>query len=332
MTRAQAWGQLADGAIAAFEAAADADGQPPMAYGYLIRAIAMRSSWSDSRIGTPTTAGTLLGKLYSQRNPDGGWGLGYEFTGPGGVKNPATTTYGVTIADHVGIPLIEAHLAGLVPKTDIQTLVNVAMGLQRCTFPSGVAVAYSNQPADKVTTTNGLDVHNVNAGVAVFLQAAQDIGCAKTGLNILVEDIQRFESAAWYNGGARWWPYKGTGSLGDTDHTGYEADSFHGFLSDRISGLGYPIGAELAYRILSTGVGGDHDDKPSARIAWARLAGLPPSAGRMVGETTQWLVLADQYLDTITAFVAAGSNTRQKAQIACWAARAAARALQLEGA
>lgn len=328
MTRADLWADVRDLAITRFELLDDGTGNA-MAYSYYLRGVARQAGWADPRI--PTT----LAKVYSLRKgPTIGWGLNGSFTGPGGVLNPATTEYTVTDTDHVGMMLVEVYRQQLapggvdlgVPKADLQTLVNRVMGMQRFTFSSGVAVSYSDQPADNISASNGRNVHNANAGVAAFLQAAQDVGCSKNGLNGLINDIERFETAAWYAGGARWWPYKGTGSAADTDHSAYQAESFYGWRADRTSGIGHAIGGEMAYQIMHVdpdgGVGGVHDDEPNARIGWARLAGLPPGIGRVVGTTTQWLVFGDAYIDTITDFVATADLGRC-GQIACWAARAA---------
>jgi hypothetical protein len=248
------------------------------------------------------------------RNVDGGWGLNRPFTGPGGVENPAGTTYIVTDCDHVGSAWLELYAQGLVPKADLQTLVAVTMTTQTCTFPAGKAIAYSRLPGqtggnDNVTTSNGRNVHNVNAGAAWFLQHAQDVGCAHGGLNRRINDITAFEVAE-QDRATGWWSYKGTGVDADTDHTAYQADAMYG--------LCYPLASETAYQILHDG----HDDKPTARIAWARLAGLPPGIGRTVDGTTQWLVMADQWMPEVADFVAT-ATTQQKAQLACWAARAA---------
>jgi hypothetical protein len=309
MTRAEDWGAIADDAIAAFELA-DTGGEVPFAYAYLIRGIARRSGWDDPRIET------YLAKLYSLRNADGGWGLGYVFTGPGGVANPADTTYTITLSDHVGPTLIEAYLArpDLVPLSDIQTLASLVMTTQTCTFPTGKAVSYSRNSHDDVSVSNGRNVHNVNASAGLFLAQAQAVGAVYGGLNKRVVDFGRFESAA-YNPTTAWWPYKGTGSASDTDHTALQAEAMYLALAEQ-------MGRETTYRILADGVLGPHDDEPAARIAWARLAGLPPIDNALSGTTTLWLVLADAYLAEVAEFITT-CNTAQLGQIACWAARAA---------
>jgi hypothetical protein len=316
MTRAEDWGGIADDAISAFELA-DTGGEVPFAYAYLIRGIARRFGWDDPRVDA------YLAKLYSLRNPDGGWGLGYVFTGPGGVANPANTTYTITLSDHVGPTLIEAYLArpDLVPLADIQTLASLVMTTQTWSFPTGKAVSYSRNTHDDINATNGRNVHNVNASAGLFLCQAQAVGAVYGGLNKRVVDIGRFESSV-YNPTTAWWPYKGQGSTsGDTDHTALQAEAMYLALAEQ-------MGRETAYRILSDGVGGIHDDEPAARIAWARLAGLPPIDNALSGTTTLWLVLADAYLTEVADFVTT-CNTAQKAQIACWAARAADQAAEV---
>ena len=308
------WAQIADDAIAAFELADDGE-QVPYAYAYLIRGIARRSGWEDPRITT------YLEKLYGFRNPDGGWGLNREFTSPGASLNPADTTYSITLSDHVGPTLIEAYRAGReeVVLADIATLVDLLMTTQFGTFAIGKAIAYARVATNNVSTGNNRDVHNVNASAALFLLQANAAGVTYTGLDKRVVSMTRREVAA-YGESTAWWPYRGTLSASDTDHTALQAEAMWT--------LAYPLGTEAAYAVMSTGVGGAHDDEPAARIAWARLAGLPPSSDRMSGTTTLWLTLGDQYLDTIAAFVGT-CTTAQKAQIACWAARAADRAAEL---
>jgi hypothetical protein len=314
MTRAQDWAAIRDAAITRFELLEPTTSdKSPVMYSYYLRGVARQAGWNDSRVAT------ALAKVYALRNADGGWGLNRTFTGPGNVLNPADTTYTVTLADHVGPALLEARAAGLaVPLADIQTLVALIMTTQTCTFTTGKAIAYSRLPGqtggnDDVTTTNGRNVHNVNAHAAMFLQRAQAAGgISYTGLNKRIIDITRFEVAT-YNPTTTWWPYKGTGSPSDTDHTASQADSMFT--------LAYPLASEVAYQILKDG----RDDEAAARIAWARLAALPPGPGRVVDTTTQWLVLADQWMDEVAAFVTTAS-LGSCGQIACWAAKASEQA------
>lgn len=308
MTRADDWNAIADSFISAFELADD-DAQVAHAYAAMVQAISTRYGWDDPRVTV------YLEKVYERRNPDGGWGLGFAYDQwSDGSVNPATTTYTVTLADHVGPMLLDCYAQGLVPGADISTCVSLIMTTQTATFPNpyGRAISYSRSSNDNVTPTNNRDVHNVVAHAGAFLSRANEAGFNATGLNRRIVDFTRHEVTA-YNAATTWWPYTGTGAPSDTDHAAAEAEA--------MLRLAWHVGREVAYQILANG----HDDEPAARIAWARLAGLPPGPGAVSGDTTLWLTLADQWMDEVAAYVTV-ANARQKAQVAYWAARAGARA------
>lgn len=315
MTRAEDWHDIGVASVEAFEAVDDG-GQGAMAYSYMLTAIGRLYGWADSRCST------YLAKLYSLRKADGGWGLESAFDVFGdGSSNPATTTYLITIGDQVGRTLLEARAAGLaVPLSDISTLVDLAMTTSTCTFSGagGKAISYSRSTNDTVSTTNNRDVHNVAAGAAWFLQAAQQAGVAYSGLNKRINDLTRHLVSVYQPASSKgaWWPYRGPSSVSDsdTDHVAIVAECTY-------AGLCYPLGREVAYNVLAHGF----DDEPNARIAWARLAGLPPGPGSMSsdGTTTLWLELADPYMADVANFGATASSPPRRAQIAHWAARAA---------
>lgn len=313
MTRADDWAVIRDDSIAAFEAVDDGL-QGAMAESYILRAIALQSGWTDPRVSTH------LATLYGLRKADGGWGLQGKFDVFGdGTENPPPTTYTITDTDHVGAALLEAHAAGLaVPLSDIATLVDLTMTTQTFAFANGKSVAYSRSSNDAITATNNHDVHNVSAGAAWFLQQAQVAGVSYGGLNKRIVDLTRRLVAVYQASSSKgaWWPYRGPSSVSDsdTDHVSLVADLVY-------TSLCFPAGREVAYNVLASG----HDDGPNARIGWARLAGLPPGPGAVLGDTTLWLVLADQWMGEIADFGVSATAPR-RAQIAYWAARAAAQA------
>lgn len=307
--RSDDWGAIADTAIAGFEAA-DEGTETAHAYAYMLGAVARRSGWADPRVAA------YLEAVYTLRNPDGGWGLNmvYDKFGDGSV-NPATTTYTVTLADHVGPVLLDAFKQDLVPAADISTIVGLLMSTQTFTFPTGKAVSYSRSANDNITATNDRDVHNVSALTAWFLQQANAAGFNSTGLHKRIVDLTR-QLAYRYNPATAWWPYRGDQAPQDTDHNAAVAEAMYVSLS-------YPIGREAVYRHMTNALA----DNAMAPIAHMRLAGLPGGPGSMSSEepgVSLWAVLGDDWLAEATLFVAAPPTNRARAQAAYWAARNAA--------
>jgi len=304
-TRADQWEAVAVDAITAFEAA-DQGGEEAHAYAYMAGAIARLYGWSDPRVQV------YLDKVYALRKPDGGWGLNgaYDKFNDGTV-NPATTTYTVTITDHVGLVLLDAYEQGLVPAADIATLVSLTMSTQTWTFSNGQCTAYSRSSNDAISGTapaNQRCVHNVNALAAWWLRKANAAGFVASGLNVRVQNITRHEVAN-YLVATTWWPYRGTLQPNDSDHNSADAEAMYD--------LANPIGREVAYQMLTH----TYTDNAMAPMAHLRLVGLPPAPGSMSGATTLWCVLGDGWLTEVTLFVANAPTTRSLAQAAYWASR-----------
>ena len=307
--RSDDWGLLADQAIAAFETA-DAGTETPHAYAYIIGAIARRDGWDDDRIPT------YLAKLYSLRNPDGGWGLNFTYDKfSDGTVNPANTTYTVTLADHVGPVLLDAYEHGLVPAADVSTVVSLLLSTQTATWTTaGRCLAYSRSPNDAVNTSNGRCTYNVNAIAAMFLQMANAKGFNQTGLQRRVSDITK-NVINGFNYQTLWWPwYTAIGSaLQDTDHNAATAEALY-------LGLSYGIGREVAYWHMDNALA----DNSMSPIAHMRLTGLPSGPGSTSGATTIWCVMGDDWLDEAQDFVDSPPSNRARAQAAYWASRNAA--------
>ena len=291
--------------IAAFLAArsADSGSETPHYYAYMAETSGKLNGWSHSY----TQA--YLSKLYSLVNPDGGWGLGYAYDAFGdGSINPATTTYAVTLAGHVGPPLLAGYQAGAVPRARVQTVVDLLVQMPRVPVDDGQCVAYSTEPADGA---GGMCVHNVNAGVGAFLDRAAQYGLGATGMHRLITDISVHEVHA-YRPTAQWWPYQADGPDQDVDHQSYSAQSMYP--------LSYWVGREAVYRVMDV----DWPDVHAA-IAYARLTGTPggvASWSRTSPGLPLWCEMGDRWTGRIDAYLAGPRTARQLAQIALYSARA----------
>lgn len=308
-TRADEWRSRS---VAALEAFIDGDDnqQTAFAYAYITQTIAWLYGWDDPRVDT------YLAKVYARRNPDGGWGLPYawDWLGNGSV-NPATTTYTVTIAGHVGPMLLEAYKAGKVPKSDISTLVHLLMSTPRVTgygTDKGQCIGYSRVPSDAQYC-----VHNVNAGAAWFLTKANEAGVQAQGLTSYVVDMVRRE-AAWYIVGpveinnrtvTSWWRYQDTASLSDTDHNSYEAASMYDLLPY--------LGRAAVWNHMNNAL----TDNDAAPLAHTRLTGMEPRPGVMHESGTTWYcVLGDQWLPEYDQWIQT-ANLGRLAQAGYYTAR-----------
>lgn len=300
--RGDAWRSRAVSAIAAFRAADDGR-QSAHAYAYMAGASARVYGWSHA------WTQSYLSKLYSLQNPDGGYGLGAEYDAfSDGTINASTTSYAVTMADHVGPVLLAGYKAGAVTRDRVQSVVDMLVAWrQLIEVARGVCVSYSTWEWDAYSW---MCVHNVNAGVASFLHDAASAGFGATGMHRLITDITVKETADYLVDG-RGWPYMtdGSTSVQDPDHEAYTADSMYR--------LAYWIGREVAYRLITTAYPGD----PTAPLAHMRLVSLPSGPGSVAKSgTTIWCELGDQWLSETDAFIASASPTRL-AQAAYFSAR-----------
>jgi hypothetical protein len=308
--RGDQWRARALAAVTHFETH-DQNGETAFAYAYMTQAIAWLYGWDDPRVGD------YLAKVYSRRNPDGGWGLPYalDWLADGSV-NPATTTYTVTLAGHVGPMLIEGYKAGKVPYADVKKVVDLLMSTPRVTYDTtrGQCLGYSRVPSDAQFC-----VHNVNAGAAWFLTKANEAGVQAQGLTTLVGDIIRRETATYivgpYTVGNRtvvsWWKYKDTTSLNDTDHNSYSAASMYDLVPY--------IGQAAVWNHMNNALA-DNDVAPLAHI---RLSGLSGRPGTLhPSGTTWWCYLGDQWAAETDAYISANSSTPGRmAQVAYYSAR-----------
>jgi hypothetical protein len=311
--RGDQWRTLAVQALAAFEAGDSvADGGAGnlkvMSYGLAYEASGRLRGFDDVR------SQRYLAKVLSMKNPDGGYGLpfAYDLLGDGTV-NPATTTYTVTLADHVGSPLLAGYLAGAVPRAEVQSIVNLIMSTPRIDTAQGQCIAYSRHPNDSV---NYACVHNVNAGAAHFLLRANSAGIGRSGLATLAEGVLRRETYA-YLPASRNWRYADTQAMSDADHQSYEAYSMY-FLAPQ-------LGSNIAYSMMNTDYSTSVSLQQSA-VIHARLTALPPGIGNIPPAPTaedRWCVMGDRWLPEVGDYIAALPSVDSAAQIAQLTARAA---------
>jgi hypothetical protein len=291
LTRSQQWRAIAEEALAGYKTAPQPTSFLPLMQSTAILAIARLNGWDDPQIDV------LLSKLLAERNPDGGWGVGAPFPSKNGTDtNPATTTYTVTLAGHVGPTLLAAYKAGVLTNTEpLKTITSLLMTTGRINTPEGQCVAYSRSSFDVGT---GLCVHNVNAGVADYLTQAAAAGFGKTGLQKLVVDITRRENSA-YNPAWSGWSYQDNRTVSqDPDHQGYEGRSFY-FLM-------YPVGREAIYHVLAAPT--VNDDSRRGHMQLVATPGGPGSQGLVDKTTTLWCEMGDRWLDEAADYVAASTG------------------------
>jgi hypothetical protein len=281
----------------------DDDAEQASTYADAANAAALLYGWPSA------AAQSYLAKLRATRAADGGYGIGRPWDAfQDGTVNPADTTYTVTLAG-VGSVLLAAYRAGAVPRAEVQQVVAAMMAIPRVSVPRGDCVAYSETAADAAAGC----VHNVNAGVAAFLSAANGQGFGATGLQKLITGITIAELVA-YHEDTFWWSYIDDGPVGaqDPDHNSYSAESMYG--------LAYWVGREVAYRQMTTAPGVNAQDP----IAHGRLTGLPGGPGSWSGTSTTvtlWCVLGDTWRAEQDAYLAGITDAGRAAQVAAYAAR-----------
>lgn len=299
LTRSQRWEAIAQRALDRLDTVAVGGTQRAFTLGFA----AQSHAWLGEQGWHGPDAQQYLDRLYAVRNPDGGWGLGYSYDAHGdGTVNPATTTYVVTLADHVGRPLLDAYRAGVVPQADVQKVIDLITTAPRIDTAAGRCLAYSRDPDD---AKPGLCVHNVNAGAAAFLLEAGAAGFAVPWW--LVAGISK-RTASQYNLTTRFTPYRDNTAPApdDPDHAGYTAES--------MLRLDPPIGYVAAYHLMVNDYSYAHTP-----LAHARLTSAPPVPGG-----ASWCELGDRWTGELDAYLAAHwSDPVRLAQVAYYAARAA---------
>jgi hypothetical protein len=268
---------------------------------------AQATAWLSPDGWQDPAAQTYLTRLYATANPDGGYGLGYAYDAHGdGTTNPATTTYVVSLAGHVGPVLLDGYRAGVVPRAKVQAVFDLTATAPRIDTAAGRCIAYSRSSNDAKV---GLCVHNVNAGAAAFLLDAGRDGFAVPWW--LVQGITKRELSA-YNATTRFWPYRDNmaPAAQDAAHNAYTVESMYS--------LAYPVGYSAAYVAMYAEPDGD----PNTPLVGMMLTGLPAAPTAMSGTTTVWCLLGDSHLGEADAFVTSyWSDPVRLAQAAYYSAK-----------
>lgn len=170
-------------------------------------ALGILYGWSDPE------ATSQLQRLRATRKPDGGYGVDGAWDAfQDGTVNPASASYLITITDHAGRALLEGYKAGVIPASEVRSLVDLVLS-----WPSVQGdpncLAYTRQPSD-----GRYCVYNVNSGAAWFLRASYDAGIRRTGQLELSRRLYAHDAALQHDG---WWPYSSAakpGSYQDWNH------------------------------------------------------------------------------------------------------------------
>jgi hypothetical protein len=170
----------------------DDDSLEAAQYAWMADAVAVRRGWSDPLVSK------YLDKVYALQKPDGGWGLRTATDAfQDGTKNPADTTYSLTLTSHVGRVLLDGYVAGVVPKAVVQETLSLVESFPAADVP-GSCIAFSTAAADRPYC-----VGSVNAAAALFLHRAAEAGFDVDRSRI--DSILAHERESMIDG--TWWPY-----------------------------------------------------------------------------------------------------------------------------
>jgi putative cell wall-binding protein len=160
---------------------------------YQLMALAALYGWADPEVRTQLT------RLRAVRKPDGGYGIdvAWDAFGDGSV-NPASTSYLITVTDHAGRALLQAHQAGLVGDGEIAALVDLVLRWASLTGDRD-CLAYSSRASDRA-----ICIYNVNTSAAWFLAAAHAQGVQRPGQLETSERLYGHDAPLQTAG---WWPY-----------------------------------------------------------------------------------------------------------------------------
>lgn len=187
--------------------------------GFEIMLRAHKVGWDDPGVAT------LVQRLLSLRNPDGGWGTGSAWDAfQDGTVNPADTSYTVSTAGHAGPALLGAWQHGLVSDADLRAAVDSILTTPSWKVPGGLCIAYSRSPNDTTAC-----VANVTLGAAAWLkQVREATGWSIPLLDDLVAQVSAADRYLW-DPATGYWAYSDLpASLGkpqDAPHQGYTLQS-----------------------------------------------------------------------------------------------------------
>lgn len=198
------WDDLTVDALERFDQLAT-DAETPHALAAAWHAEGVVSGWHSAAADARRVA-------LDRRVAEVGYGLGVPFDAfSDGTINPPETIYTVTIAEHIGTPMLAGYRAGAVDRTDVQELVDMVAA-----FPiKDGCVPYSLSRND---LTVGC-VNNVNALVGAFLVGAGEAGLDVPG-SMAASITERVISSHVGKG----WHYIGhSGRMDDPAHAGAQA-------------------------------------------------------------------------------------------------------------
>jgi len=157
------WRRLAD----ALAARSDTVEEPVFGAAFDAAAVtreALEHGWQSSHVQD------RLAILLATRKPGGGYGLTSAWDAYGdGTVNPASTTYTVTSAGHVGSVLLEAYRQGVLPEAALRAVVDAVLAVPR--LDHGTCLAYSSSRWDAAKPC----VRNVSLGAAAWLRSVRNV-------------------------------------------------------------------------------------------------------------------------------------------------------------
>lgn len=280
------WTQLADDALAAFQAVDDG-AQSPFCYGLAALTVATRQDW--------TAAQTYLDKMrsYALRNSDGTL-RGWSTTATG------TIVYTITLADHILPVELAAYLeGGDVTSTEILEIAHLLMTTPRNNIlPTGWGISYQTAAA------SAIDVYNCAAAVAGILRQIAAAGLVVpdangAGSSTLAMQLGRTVTDRYQQGTnvAHNWAYSSTdGTPTDADHSSMMIETC------------WQFAPAVASHALDWLIATNYGTQPNAPLGHMRAGAYA------LDRVDVWLPEAQDYLDTqVTA--------QRKIQTARWAAR-----------
>lgn len=237
--------------------------------------------WTD-----PKTV-AYLNAVLAMKNPDGGYGFPCAYDQfNDGTLNPATTSYTVVMAGHVGSFFLADYAATHDPVVgdEIHDIVLRIKATHQLNTAAGTCIAYTDTADDRKSA--GYCVHNVNAGAVDFMLKAAALGIGTSGTATLAQNVTRRETAAWsiYTND---WPYQDTPRASDPDHTSYEVESIYALAPQLAANVGFA----MMHATPST-------DPPGNQQNWlvhVRLAWLPDNIGGYPGTPGRWCGYAGPY-------------------------------------
>jgi hypothetical protein len=159
--------------------------------------------------------------LLASRKAGGGYGLDTAWDAyDDGTTNPATTTYTVTTAGHVGWVLLAAYTHGALPRGGLSSAVDALLAMPRVN--GGTCLAYSNAPSDADQPC----VYNVTHGAMAFLVQVRGLTAYRAAEIDALVRMMRSKLGEGYDPATGYWVYMaGDTTAQDVSHQVYTAKS-----------------------------------------------------------------------------------------------------------